>query len=151
MTLEDTHTVPKQVQKSFRAVAYKEECFSLQLSETCISQGKGKIQSTYARVIFPPAFYREYSNILFQSPSQMLVLKNNAVKTELPKVWSAPSRTSRIRADEGSWMDIHVILDCEVGKHHSTCSVLPFTLSVTISCKRSSMCSILTECVRRTS
>lgn len=81
----------------------------------------------------------------------MLVLKNRVVKTELPKVWSAPSRTSRIRADEGSGMDIHVILDYEVGKHHSTCSVLPFTLSVTIFCKRSSMCSNLTECVRRTS
>lgn len=59
----------------------------------------------------------------------MLVLKNNAVRTEFSKGWSAPSR---IRAYEGSWMDICIILDCEVGKLHSyflsLCFYLPSQL-----------------------
>ena len=73
--------------------------------------GKGKNQATYARGIFLPAFYREHSNILFQSPSQMLVLKINTLRTVFLNVWSAPSR---IRTYEGSWMDIRLIWASQV-------------------------------------
>lgn len=44
-TLEDIYANPKRIQKSIRADGYKGECFSLWLSEACISLGKGKILS----------------------------------------------------------------------------------------------------------